>query len=266
MPRMSDILPSRILRKLPDEWRAELAAVAAEPVTDGMSGADVFRLRMEPACFLKFAEEGSVQTLRQEIVRAAWLADHGIRVAPVLRIHDNGRVAAMQTQALPGEPADRCDRPPASLVPAIARALAGLHALSAADCPFDESLAVRLERARHTIEQGGVDARHFAPRNRNATPQDLFARLVASPPAEDFVVAHGDLTLSNMVIGPNGDVGFIDCGHVGRADRYLDLGVLAGEIADHFGRRLVTTFARAYGVPRWDVRKAAYYSDLYELF
>ena len=111
-----------------------------------------------------------------------------------------------------------------------------------------------------------VDARHFASRNRNATPLDLFARLVANPPAEDFVIAHGDLTLSNLVIGPNGDVGFVDCGHAGRADRYLDLGVLAGEIADHFGRRFVTTFARAYGLQRWDVRKAAYYSDLYELF
>ena len=260
------MLPGRILQKLPNEWRVELAAVAAEPMTNGMSGADVFRLRLEPARYLKFAEAESVQTLRQEIVRTAWLADRGIRVAPVLRMHDNGHTAAMQTQALPGAPADRCDWPPARLLPAIGRAVAGLHALPAAECPFDESLAVRLERARHAIEQGDVDARHFAPRNRNATPLDLFARLVADPPAEDIVIAHGDLTLSNLVIGPNGDVGFVDCGHAGRADRYLDLGVLAGEIADHFGRRFVTTFARAYGAQRWDVRKAAYYSDLYELF
>jgi aminoglycoside 3'-phosphotransferase II len=263
---MSFMLPGRILQKLPDEWRAELAAVAAEPITNGMSGADVFRLRMEPVCFLKFAEAGSVQTLRQEIVRTAWLADRGIRVAPLLRIHDNGHAAAMQTQALPGEPADRCDWPPARLLPAIGRAVAGLHALPAAECPFDESVAVRLKRARHAIEQGGVDARHFASRNRNTTPPNLLARLVANPPAEDIVVAHGDLTLSNMVIGPNGDLGFIDCGHAGRADRYLDLGVLAGEIADHFGRRFVTTFARAYGLQHWDASKAAYYSDLYELF
>jgi aminoglycoside phosphotransferase len=263
---MSIGLPSRILQKLPDAWRAELAAVAAEPIINGMSGADVFRLRMEPSCFLKFAENAAVQSLRQEIARTAWFADHGIRVAPILRTHDDGRTAAMQTQALPGEPADRSDLPKACLLPAMGRALAKLHALRPADCPFDESLAVRLKRARRAIEQGSVDARHFASRNRNVRPCDLLARLIADPPAEDFVIAHGDLTLSNMVIGPDGAVWFIDCGHAGRADRYLDLAVLAAEISDHFGPRSVKTFVRAYGVKRWDVRKAAYYADLYEFF
>ncbi|MPZ39534.1 MAG: APH(3') family aminoglycoside O-phosphotransferase [Rhizobiales bacterium] len=264
---MSVNLPHRILQKLPDAWRAELAAIGAEPITSGMSGANVFRLRTEPARFLKFADDDvAAQTLRQEIARAAWLAGHGVRVAPILRTHDDGRTAAMQTQALPGEPADRCDWPEARLLPAIGHALAQLHALPAIDCPFDESLAVRLKRARHAIEQGGVDVRHFASRNRNVTPRELFARVVANPPAEDFVVAHGDLTLSNMIISPDGAVGFIDCGHAGRADRYLDLGVLAAEIADHFGRRSVKTFARGYGVQRWNGRKAAYYADLYEFF
>ena len=266
LAQMSVILPTRILQKLPDAWRAELAAVAAEPITDGMSGADVFRLRVEPACFLKFAEDRGAQSLRQEIVRTTWLANRGIRVAPVLRAHDDGRTAAMLTRALPGQPADRSDRPQAGLLLAMGGALAALHALPAADCPFDESLAVRLKRARHAIEQGGVDARHFDSRNRNVTPPDLLERLVASRPAEDFVIAHGDLTLSNMIIGSDGTVGFIDCGNAGRADRYLDLGVLATEIADHFGRRSVTTFARAYGVQRWNADKAAYYADLYELF
>jgi aminoglycoside 3'-phosphotransferase-2 len=266
LAQMPAVLPRRILQKLPDAWRAELATITAEPITSGMSGADVFRLRMEPARFLKFADDGAVQDLRQEIARAAWLADHGIGVAPILRTHDDDCTVAMQTQALPGEPADCCDWPEARLLPAIGHALAKLHGLPAVDCPFDESLAVRLERARRAIEQGGVDARHFASRNRNVTPRDLFARLVANPPAEDFVVAHGDLTLSNMIIGADGTVGFIDCGHAGRADRYLDLGVLAAEIGDHFGRRAVKTFARAYGVQRWNVRKADYYADLYELF
>jgi aminoglycoside 3'-phosphotransferase II len=263
---MSAVLPRRILQKLPDAWRAELGAVAAQPITDGMSGADVFRMRTEPARFLKFAEGRAALGLRQEIVRTVWLADHGIGVAPVLRTHDGGRAVAMQTLALPGVPADRCDWPQARLLAALGRALAQLHALPAADCPFDESLAVRLERARHAIEQGDVDAAHFASRNRSVTPPDLLARLVANRPVEDFVIVHGDLTLSNMVVSPDGAIGFIDCGHSGRADRYLDLGVLAAEIGDHFGPRSLTAFTRAYGLQRWNGRKAAYYSDLYELF
>jgi aminoglycoside phosphotransferase len=260
------VLPRRILKKLPDGWRAELAAIAAERITTGLSGADVFRLGTRPPFFLKFAEGDVAQSLRQEMVRTTWLADHGIRVATVLRTHDDGSAVAMQAEALAGETADRCGWPPARLLPAIGHALAKLHALSVSDCPFDESLAVRHERARLAIDRGGVDASDFEPRNRNVTPRDLLARLLANPPPEDFVVAHGDLTLSNIIIGPDGAVGFIDCGHAGRADRYLDLGILGADVAENFGPRSIAAFARAYGVPRWDERKAAYYADLYELF
>jgi aminoglycoside phosphotransferase (APT) family kinase protein len=65
-------------------------------------------------------------------------------------------------------------------------------------------------------------------------------------------------TLSNVFIGPDGAVGFIDCGHAVRGDPYLDLQILAAEIADHFGSGAVKAFARVYGVQRWNVRKAAY--------
>ena len=259
-------LPRRILQKLPDTWRAELAGVTAEPITSGMSGAEVFRLRTQPVCFLKFAEDDAAETLRQEIARTAWLADRGIRVAPILRVHDDGRAVAMQTQALPGVPADRCDWPKTRLLPALGHALATLHALPAADCPFDESLAVRLAQARRAVERGEVDATQFDPRNRGVTPEVLLARVASNPPPEDFVVAHGDAAWNNMIVAPDGTVGFIDCGHAGRADRYLDLAVVAAEIEDHFGRGAVKIFADAYGERRWDARKAAFYADLYELF
>jgi aminoglycoside 3'-phosphotransferase-2 len=259
-------LPRRILHRLPDAWRAQLAGVVAEPITSGMSGADVFRLRMESLCFVKSAAGGAAATLRQEITRTAWLAGHGIRVAPILRTHDDGRMVVMQSQALPGEPADRCDQPATSLLPALGRALARLHALPVGDCPFDESLAVRLQRARHAVEQGDVDARHFDSRNRGIAPGALLARVADDPPPEDSVVAHGDASLSNMIVDPDGAVGFIDCGHAGRADRYLDLAVTAAEIAERFGRRCLKTFADAYGEPRWNARKAAFYADLYEFF
>jgi aminoglycoside phosphotransferase len=172
----------------------------------------------------------------------------------------------MQTQALVGLPADRCDWPRTRLLPALGRALAKLHALPAAECPFDESLAVRLAQAQQAVARGEVDAGHFDSRNRGVTPEAILARLTRAPPEEDFVVAHGDASLSNMIVAPDGAVGFIDCGHAGRADRYLDLAVTAAEIAEYFGRRSVSLFADAYGARRWHARKAAFYSDLYELF
>src|SRR5262249_26374884 len=122
------------------------------------------------------------------------------------------------------------------------------------------------QRAQEAISRGEIEPRHFASRNRNVTPSRLLSRLLIAPPPEDLVVAHGDLTLSNMVVGPERTVGFLDCGFVGRADRYLDLAILAADIADHFGRGSIKTFADAYGLSDWDSDKARYYADLYELF
>ena len=69
-----------------------------------------------------------------------------------------------------------------------------------------------------------------------------------------------------MIVAPDGAIGFIDCGHAGRADRYLDLAVTAVEIEEHFGPGGVKIFADAYGERHWDARTAAFYADLYELF
>ncbi len=79
-------------------------------------------------------------------------------------------------------------------------------------------------------------------------------------------MAHGDAAWNNMIVAPDGTVGFIDCGHAGRADRYLDLAVAAAEVDDHLGPSGIKIFAEAYGERRWNARKAAFYADLYELF
>ena len=64
---------------------------------------------------------------------------------------------------------------------------------------------------------GAIDARNFAARNVGVTPAQLYARLDKESPLEDdFVVVHGDPWLSNILIDPSGDVGFVDCGRSGR--------------------------------------------------
>jgi aminoglycoside phosphotransferase len=259
-------IPRRFLQRLPDQWRAELAAIPAVQVTDGMSGARVFRLGTEPASYLKLADKEGGQILRNEIERTGWLANQGIRVARLVRWHDGASCVAIQAEALPGKAADRCGLPQAELLSAIGTALAKLHALSPATCPFDESLKVRQRRARDAVARDAIDPSHFASRNRTMTPARLLARLLAESPPEDLVVAHGDLTLTNIIVGPDGTAGFVDCGFVGRADRYLDLAVLAAEIGESFGAAAITAFADAYGIQHWDKEKEAYYADLYELF
>jgi aminoglycoside 3'-phosphotransferase-2 len=257
-----------VLSLLPPDWQSEWARGSIEPVESGLGGASLFRITRDGALphYLKIAEDIAGWTLREEIDRTRWLARRGVRVPLILRSDDAPGHVAMLMEAVPGMPADANPLPPLDLADVLARGLSRLHVLPVAECPFDESLPVRFARAAAAIAAGEVKTEAFAPRNRGLAPEALLARLMAEHRPEDIVVVHGDATLSNILVDSAGVVGFVDCGNAGRGDRYLDLGVLAADIEDHFGQEAAARFARAYGPPAWDDTKARYYADLYELF
>ncbi len=245
----------------------ELARAQIEPVTEGMSGADLFRVTEDgqPLRYLKIARDEMIAPLRNEIARTQWLRSQGIRVPEILRVEEHNGELAMLTAALPGSPADDNPLSDDLLIDALAKAMAVLHRLAPAACPFDESLAVRLAVAAKAVATDDVDPEYFEPRNHGIAPAVLLDRLMAAPPAEDIVVVHGDASLNNLIVDADGHVGFVDCGNAGRGDRYLDLAVLAVEIEETFGADAASRFIRAYGMP-WNAEKARYFSDLYELF
>ena len=249
------------------EWQ-DLSRARIKPVTEGMSGALLFRVteKGQPERYLKIARNEMIASLRNEMARTQWLASQGIRVPPILRVGERSDELAMLTGGLPGAPAD--DNPLADdlLVDAMARAMASLHRLAPDACPFDESLAVRLTAATKAVATDDVDPEYFDPRNHGIAPAVLLDRLMADLPAEDIVVVHGDASLANLIVDADGRVGFVDCGNAGRGDRYLDLAVLAGEIEATFGAAATARFIRSYGLVTWDAAKARYFSDLYELF
>jgi aminoglycoside 3'-phosphotransferase-2 len=254
-----------IARALLDPSGAETARF--EPVTVGMSGASVIRVTQDghPDRFVKIADADRAGALRDEITRMVWLAARGIIVPRILRTHGESPYYAVLMDAVPGTPADASALPAAQLVCALAKALAALHSLPSGNCPFNETLGVRLRRATAAVAAGEIDIAEFEPRNRDISPEALLARLIAQQPAEDIVVVHGDATLSNLIVDTDGNVGFIDCSNAGRGDRYLDLGVLAAEIAQHYGDDAAAQFMRSYGGV-WDTNKARFYADLYEFF
>jgi aminoglycoside 3'-phosphotransferase II len=93
-----------------------------------------------------------------------------------------------------------------------------------------------------------LDASQFDDHNCGVTPSVLYRRLDGAIPAgEDIVVVHGDATLSNLLIGSDGELGFIDCGHSGRSDRYVDLAVIEAELLTQFGRDAAECFNEAMG-------------------
>jgi aminoglycoside phosphotransferase len=234
-----------------------------------MGGASVFLLSdgAHGGRYLKFASGPGAQSLADEIARTEWLASRHVRVPQFLMKTCTGDVTAVLMAAVPGRHLTPGATDPPAMVRAIGRGLARLHALPAVDCPFDEMPGTRLARARQAIDRGEVDAAEFDGRNTGVTPEMLYRRLAAAVPApEDVVVVHGDATLENLLIGPDGELGFIDCGHAGRSDRYLDLAVVEMNLREDFGREAADAFRAAYGLRDWDDRRAAFFADLYELF
>jgi aminoglycoside phosphotransferase len=264
--------PEDCLSWLPGRWR-HLREFHFEPVHYGMSEAQLFRLRgpSPDELFLKIAPPGglvdALVDFRSEVERTRWLFNKGVRVPNILEFFDDGRRGAALMTALPGRHPHEVRRPTADVIAYLARGLRRLHELVVTDCPFDETVAVRLARAREMIEQGGVDAEDFAERNRGRSPIAIYEQLAANtPPAEDIVLVHGDAKFDNLMLDDEGNVGFIDCGRCGRGDRYLDLEAVIGDIDEYFGAPWIEKFALDYGEVELDAAKLRFFSDLYELF
>lgn len=258
-----------LLAGLPQSWRRRLSDFRFQSVNRGMSDALTFRLH-GPAgqtLYLKAAAPDALPQLRSEIERTRWLSARNINVPEILDFFDENRLGAALMTALPGAHPHEAALPAAEIIASLAHGLRALHALPAADCPFDESIAARLERARAAIEADHVDSGDFDARNLGRSPLEIYQQLAAQAPTiePDIVLIHGDVTFDNLLLDAGGKLGFIDCGHAGRGDRYVDLQTITSDIEDHFGPQWIEPFARDYGISL-DQTKLRFFDDLYELF
>jgi len=278
---MAAMQRKELLAALPQSWRRMLGDFRFQSVEHGMSDARIFRLR-DPASqtfYLKAAMSAAVSDgmsddksdalseFRSEIERTRWLSTRNVPVPEILDLFDDGRIGAALMTALPGSHPHELAQPPAEIVAHLARGLRALHARTAADCPFDETTAARLARARAMIDENRIDPNAFDERNVGRSPLKIYQRLAADAPRipNDIVIVQGDATFDNLLIDAEGALGFIDCGHAGRGDRYLDLEAVTSDIDEHFGVQWVEEFARCYDV-MLDPTKLRFFDDLYEFF
>jgi len=142
-----------------------------------MSGATLVRLQLPDSgdAYLKIASARIWRSCGpRSNARRGWLAvASGARL---LRVFDDGATAAVMMTALAGAHPGDARQPVGDIVRAVARGLAGLHALPAHDCPFDETVASRLAQAREMMKRGLVAPEHFADRNRGLAPEDIYDR------------------------------------------------------------------------------------------
>jgi aminoglycoside 3'-phosphotransferase II len=237
-------------------------------ITIGESGADTYRLtapRRQPL-ILKHASDCLDIDLKDEANRMAWLAQWA--PAPtVLAVAAAGDKQWLVMTPLAGDNALQSSLPPKTKVRVVAEALSALHAISAAECPFDECLDRRIRQARDNVARGLVDESRFDERNAGRTAASLWEELLRTrPPAGDRVVTHGDACLPNFMFDGTTFTGFVDCARVGRADRYQDIALVCRSIEYDLGQEWVAPFLRMYGLPRVDYERLEFYRLLDEFF
>lgn len=247
------------------------AGLTGQRQDHGKSGDLVFRLDSPIAAFAKIAAADrriSRREMAREIAVLAWL--DGRKGAP--RLLWSGQIEggpALLIQALDGAALhDLKDEAAGIGAVAAIQALASLHALPIADCPFDERLAIKLAEARSRIDGGELMPDDFDPERKGRTAEDVWTQLMARRPAdEDLVVTHGDASWPNFIIQADGTAGLIDLGRAGVADRYQDLAIFLRS-----GRRnaphldLPALIAEHYPLPDPDAAKLEFYRILDELF
>ncbi|MCX4745592.1 aminoglycoside 3'-phosphotransferase [Kitasatospora sp. NBC_01287] len=231
-------------------------------------GGLTFQIGLDERQFVKWAPVGSGVDLSAEVVRLRWVA--GFTVVP--RVLDEGADEGgswIVTAGLPGRSAvdDHWKRDPATAVRAIGAGLRALHeALPVAECPFDWSAELRLERVRSRAAAGRIDPAAWHPDiPRPATVEHPLDLLADIPPLDGPVVCHGDACAPNTLVGDDGGcTGHVDLGALGVADRWADLAIATWSTRWNYGPGWEDPLLEAYGVER-DQERITYYRLLWEL-
>ncbi|MEV4502972.1 APH(3')-V family aminoglycoside O-phosphotransferase [Streptomyces klenkii] len=249
------------------------------PVTDGDSGAFVYRLTgPQPELYAKIAPrtlDNPAFDLAGEADRLEWLAQHGIPVPRIVERGGDDTSVWIVTEPVPGISAaeEWPEHQRLAVAEAMARIARALHNLPVAECPFDRSLPVATDEARHNVRAGLVDLDDLDEARRGWSGAQLLAELDRTrPETEDTVVCHGDLCPNNVLLDPETCevTGVIDVGRLGLADRHADLALATRELEIEedpwFGPEYAQGFLTQYGGPGVDKDKLAFYRLLDEFF
>ncbi len=110
----------------------------------------------------------------------------------------------------------------------MARALRTLWAVDVSGCPSVRTVENRLRAIEAALRSETVSTEYAAPGTYGPDgfrdPAHLFDWLVAHrPQTEELVLSHGDCCLPNIFVDDADNLGFIDLGLAGVADKWVDI-------------------------------------------
>lgn len=202
--------------------------------------------RADDGRIIKYGPMHDEASMAAEADRLAW-AGAFTAVPEVVEVGDDGENEWLITRALPGlsAVAPRWRADPATAVRAVGEGLRALHdALPVTGCPFDWTVATRLENAR---------------RRGIPVPEPF-----RTPPPDDLlVVCHGDACCPNTLIDDDGRwLAHVDLGALGVGDRWADIAVASMSTEWNYGPGWHDALIEAYGVEP-DRARLAYYRGLW---
>lgn len=118
----------------------------------------------------------------------------------------------------------------------IAAALALVHAVPVAGCPFDARWSTRLQQAERRVLAELVDETDFDEVNRRRTAGDILSELLSLPAPPDVACfTHGDACLPNFLSDGDCLTGIVDVGRAGVAHPAQDWALALRSMRDNFG-------------------------------
>ena len=218
--------------------------------------------------YLKIGPSILPEPLAYEVEVLNWLRGK-LPVPEVLHYEKQGHWEFLLISEVPGLDLSRDEHrnDPELLVRTLASGLRQIHSVDISHCPFDQTVTVKIEKARANLKRGLIDETLFEPRNRGWRADDLFNLLLAKKPSsQDLCFTHGDYCLPNVLMKESDLRGFIDLGRAGIGDRCVDV-ALAVRSLEHNGYgspELVELFFAVYGLTDVDETKMEFYTLLDE--
>jgi len=265
----------QLISNLPSDLANILHGYSCEQDTIGESPAQVYRFcKSKNVYYLKIESTNGLIKREHEIL--SWL--NGKLPVPKIKYwHEQDDLFYLMMTEAPGQTAlnfvnDKLREPYENTIKALAEGLLMLQSIDISNCPFHNTLDMKLTHALCNIQNDSIDMEDWEERTRCATPMDLYHWLVANKPNEELCFTHDDYTPENIFTKDKKLTCIIDVGGCGIADKWKDIALCIRSINIHLGytrqeednKHVQLLFKYLCVAPDWN--KIKYYTLLDELF